>query len=100
MHTHAHSTSRTGPKPAAARSDAAVAPIPSARAAARSSSPAQRHGSHENDVIEVQHFTSNGRFLAHVLVIHVCLLMSMQLNWTCTYLHGQGHVALVHCYVV
>ena len=62
MHTRAPSASRTAPKPAAARSDAAVAPIPSALAAARSTSPAQWHGSHENDLIGVQHFTPNQPF--------------------------------------
>ena len=64
MHTRAPSASRTAPKPAAARSDAAVAPIPSALAAARSTSPAQWHGSHENDLIGVQHFTPNQPFFA------------------------------------
>jgi len=62
VHTRAPSASRTAPKPAAARSDAAVAPIPSALAAARSTSPAQWHGSHENDLIGVQHFTPNQPF--------------------------------------
>ena len=66
MHTRAPSASRTAPKPAAARSDAAVAPIPSALAAARSTSPAQWHGSHENDLIGVQHFTPNQPFFSTV----------------------------------
>ena len=81
MHTRAPSASRTAPKPAAARSDAAVAPIPSALAAARSTSPAQWHGSHENDLIGVQHFTPNQPFF---LIVHYMCVTNSSHKLPCT----------------